>query len=53
VALDRMDRALGDFRVAGNGIHTTAEFLRTVVGSPRFRSGRYTTAILSQLAEKG
>ncbi|MFI9812616.1 acetyl-CoA carboxylase biotin carboxylase subunit [Saccharothrix variisporea] len=48
-ALDRMDRALADFRVRGPGVHTTAGFLRDVLRDPAFRSGEHSTAIVDRL----
>lgn len=45
-ALDRMDRALAEFRVAGPGVHTTVEFLREVIRHPAFRSARHSTALI-------
>jgi len=43
-ALDRMDRALGEFAIDGHGIRTTIPFLREVIAAPEFRAGRHTTA---------
>lgn len=48
-ALDRMDRALEEFRVGGRGIRTTIPFLREVIGHPRFRAGRHTTGFTDGL----
>ncbi|WP_438490505.1 acetyl-CoA carboxylase biotin carboxylase subunit [Streptomyces sp. S186] len=48
-ALRRMDRALAEFRVAGPGVHTTLGFLRSVMDEPAFRSGKYSTSIVSQV----
>jgi acetyl-CoA carboxylase, biotin carboxylase subunit len=50
-ALDRMDRALAEFRVRGPGVHTTNSFLREVIRDPIFRSGEHGTTIVSQLLE--
>jgi acetyl-CoA carboxylase, biotin carboxylase subunit len=50
-ALDRMDRALAEFRVRGPGVHTTNSFLREVIRNPVFRSGDHSTAIVKQLLE--
>jgi acetyl-CoA carboxylase, biotin carboxylase subunit len=50
-ALDRMDRALAEFRVRGPGVHTTNGFLREVMRNPVFRSGDHGTAIVEQLLE--
>jgi acetyl-CoA carboxylase biotin carboxylase subunit len=49
-ALDRMDRALGESRIAGPGIRTTDELLRRVLADPTFRAGGHTTALLGALA---
>jgi acetyl-CoA carboxylase biotin carboxylase subunit len=52
-ALDRMRRALGEFRVSGPGIRTTAGFLRAVIDHAAFRSAEHTTSIVDQvLAER-
>jgi acetyl-CoA carboxylase biotin carboxylase subunit len=48
-ALDRMDRALGEFRLGGRGIRTTIPFLREVIAHPEFRSGEHTTAFVAGL----
>lgn len=48
-ALCRMDRALGEFRISGPGVHTTTGFLRDVVRHPSFRSGEYSTAIVEEV----
>jgi len=48
-ALDRMDRALAEFRIAGRGVHTTAGFLREVVRDPRFRAGEHDTGLVKQV----
>ncbi|MGH3624679.1 MAG: acetyl-CoA carboxylase biotin carboxylase subunit [Sciscionella sp.] len=48
-ALDRMDRALDEFRVAGVGVHTTSEFLRSVIRHPAFRASQHSTAIVDQV----
>lgn len=45
-ALARMDRALGEFRVEGPGVHTTIAFHRQVLAHPVFRKGLHTTAFL-------
>lgn len=48
-AIDRMERALSDFRISGTGVRTTAAFLQEVVRGDRFRSGRYNTSIIDEL----
>ena len=48
-ALNRMDRALDEFRITGPGVSTTSEFLRRVVRHPRFRAGRHSTALVEEV----
>lgn len=48
-ALDRMDRALAEFRIHGPGVHTTAGFLRRVMRDPVFRAGKHSTAIVDEI----
>jgi acetyl-CoA carboxylase biotin carboxylase subunit len=48
-ALARMDRVLGEFRVAGPGLATTIEFLREVLACPPFRQATHTTALVDQM----
>jgi acetyl-CoA carboxylase biotin carboxylase subunit len=48
-ALDRMDRALGEMRVRGPGVHTTTGFLRRVIAHPVFRAGEHDTTIVDQV----
>ncbi|MEV6399177.1 acetyl-CoA carboxylase biotin carboxylase subunit [Streptomyces sp. NPDC051907] len=45
-ALDRMDRALAEFRIAGPGVHTTIPLLREVLADPAFRAGKHDTSFL-------
>ncbi|MFE9383060.1 acetyl/propionyl/methylcrotonyl-CoA carboxylase subunit alpha [Streptomyces sp. NPDC007025] len=49
-ALDRMDRALAEFRIAGPGVHTTIPLLREIVADPVFRAGRHITSFLDTRA---
>ncbi|PSL52680.1 acetyl-CoA carboxylase biotin carboxylase subunit [Saccharothrix carnea] len=52
-AVDRMDRALAEFRVAGRGVRTTLEFLRHLTRHPEFRAGGYDTTFVERvLAER-
>ena len=52
-AVDRMRRALAEFRVDGPGIRTTVGFLTEVIDHPLFRSAQHTTAIVERvLAER-
>ncbi|MDQ3403036.1 MAG: acetyl-CoA carboxylase biotin carboxylase subunit [Actinomycetota bacterium] len=48
-ALDRMDRALAEFRVRGPGVCTTNAFLREVIGHPVFRAGEHSTAFVERV----
>ncbi|MDP4503526.1 acetyl-CoA carboxylase biotin carboxylase subunit [Nonomuraea sp. NBC_00507] len=53
-ALDRMDRALGEFRIEGRGVSTTLGFHRAVIGHPMFRAGTHDLKFLEQFnAENG
>ncbi|MGX9226517.1 hypothetical protein ACWV95_09800 [Streptomyces albus] len=45
-ALDRMDRALAEFRIAGPGVHTTIPLLRDIIADPVFRAGKHITSFL-------
>ncbi|WP_275674590.1 acetyl-CoA carboxylase biotin carboxylase subunit [Streptomyces sp. MUM 178J] len=45
-ALDRMDRALAEFRISGPGVHTTIPLLRDVLADPAFRDGKHDTSFL-------
>ncbi|GAA3732058.1 acetyl-CoA carboxylase biotin carboxylase subunit [Spinactinospora alkalitolerans] len=45
-ALNRMERALGEFRIAGAGVRTTIPLLLDVLRDPRFRAGACTTSYL-------
>lgn len=47
-ALDRMDRALAEFRVGGPGVRTTRRMLRAVLADSGFRSGTHTTTFLDE-----
>ncbi|MFC7550926.1 acetyl/propionyl/methylcrotonyl-CoA carboxylase subunit alpha [Plantactinospora sp. GCM10030261] len=49
LALDRMDRALGEFDVAGPGVRTTIPFLRRILDDAAFRKGRYSTTLVDRL----
>ncbi|MFE2432634.1 acetyl/propionyl/methylcrotonyl-CoA carboxylase subunit alpha [Streptomyces sp. NPDC059373] len=45
----RADRALAEFHVTGDGVRTTADFLRTVLAHPAFRSATHTTGLVGEL----
>ncbi|MDZ5443321.1 acetyl-CoA carboxylase biotin carboxylase subunit [Micromonospora sp. 4G57] len=49
-ALDRMDRALAEFRIAGRGVRTTVPRLREVLADPVFRAAEHSTALLDEMA---
>lgn len=49
-ALDRMDRALAEFRIAGRGVRTTAPRLREVLADPVFRAAEHSTSLLDEMA---
>jgi len=48
-AIARMERALGEFRVCGNGMHTTIGFLREVLCHPIFLDAKHTTSLVDQM----
>jgi len=48
-AIARMLRALGEFRISGDRIHTTTDFLRQVIDHPKFRAARHSTAMVDEL----
>ena len=45
-AIDRMDRALSEFRIDGRGVKTTIPFHRRVLANEQFRSGDVSTDFL-------
>ncbi|MFD2765057.1 acetyl-CoA carboxylase biotin carboxylase subunit [Micromonospora eburnea] len=52
-ALDRLDRALGEFEVSGPGVRTTIPFVRRVLRDGAFRAGRHTTGLVDRLLTTG
>ena len=48
-AIDRMQRALGEFEISGRGVKTTIPFHQRVLDHPRFRSGDVTTDFVEQM----
>jgi acetyl-CoA carboxylase biotin carboxylase subunit len=48
-AIARMDRALGELRLRGRGICTTAGFLRDVIAHPLFVDAKHTTGLVDQM----
>lgn len=49
LAIARMRRALDEVRVTGPGLATSAGFLRTVLGTPEFRSAAHDTGLVGKL----
>ncbi|MEV1333194.1 acetyl-CoA carboxylase biotin carboxylase subunit [Micromonospora costi] len=49
LALNRLERALGEFEVSGPGVRTTIPFVRRVLDDAEFRKGRYTTGLVDRL----
>ncbi|MDG4764059.1 acetyl-CoA carboxylase biotin carboxylase subunit [Solwaraspora sp. WMMD406] len=52
LALNRMERALGEFQVCGPGVRTTIPFLRRVLDDAGFRKGRYSTTLVDRLLDE-
>ena len=50
-AIDRMERALSEFRIEGRGVKTTIAFHRRVLADERFRSGDVSTDFLEHFLE--
>jgi acetyl-CoA carboxylase biotin carboxylase subunit len=48
-AIARMERVLGEFRVAGRGMATTIGFLRETLAHPLFRDAKHTTSLVDQM----
>ncbi|WP_329561498.1 acetyl-CoA carboxylase biotin carboxylase subunit [Kitasatospora sp. NBC_01266] len=51
-AIARMDRALGEFQIAGAGVRTTLGFLRETLAHPLFRAARHTTGLVGSRLEE-
>ncbi|HEV7888217.1 MAG TPA: acetyl-CoA carboxylase biotin carboxylase subunit [Acidimicrobiales bacterium] len=47
-AIERMDRALGEFQIAGGGLKTTIGFHRRVMANPVFQSGHFATDFIER-----
>lgn len=47
-AIERMQRALGEFTISGPGVHTTREFHQRVLAHPVFQSGEFTTDFIER-----
>ena len=50
LALDRMDRALGEYLI--RGIKTNIPFSRAIIRDPHFREGKYTTKFIEEFLER-
>jgi acetyl-CoA carboxylase biotin carboxylase subunit len=50
LALDRMDRALGEYLI--RGIKTNVSFSRAIIRDPHFREGKYTTKFIEEFLER-
>lgn len=50
-ALNRMDRALSEFRVSGRGVATTIPFLRRVLADSEFRQASHSTALINRITK--
>src|SRR3954467_12127156 len=48
MAIERMQRALGEFQIAGRGVKTTIPFHQRVLANERFRSGDVSTDFVEQ-----
>ncbi len=51
--LARMDRALGEFRISGDGVRTTLPFLRRTLARPEFRTATHTTGLVAAMSGDG
>lgn len=52
-AIARMQRALGEFRIEGDGLFTTTEFLQHMLATPDFRDGQMHTGLVDGLTAGG
>ena len=50
LAIERMRRALDEFRIAGSGVRTTARYLSELLDDSSFRAGTHTTRFLEHRA---
>ncbi|GAB2846314.1 acetyl-CoA carboxylase biotin carboxylase subunit [Lentzea nigeriaca] len=48
-AINRMDRALAEFDIAGGGVATTIPFLRQVMAEPEFRKAEHDTGLVERM----
>ncbi|MER5393924.1 acetyl-CoA carboxylase biotin carboxylase subunit [Saccharopolyspora sp. NPDC002686] len=49
-AIGRMRRAIGEFRIEGDRVRTTGDFLRRIIDDERFRKAEHTTRLAEELA---
>lgn len=52
-AVARMQRALREFQISGDGIRTTIPFLQRVLSDPRFRAAAHDTTLVAALLDEG
>jgi acetyl-CoA carboxylase, biotin carboxylase subunit len=52
-AIGRMRRAIGEFRIEGDRVRTTGDFLRRIIDDERFRKAEHTTRLAEELARTG
>jgi len=52
-AINRMQRALGEFRIAGAHVRTTIGFLRRVLDTPAFRTATHSTSLVDEVLGTG
>ena len=50
-AINRMDRALAEFDIAGRGVKTTIPFLQRVLADSEFRKAAHSTVLVDRLQE--
>ncbi|MFG1950394.1 acetyl/propionyl/methylcrotonyl-CoA carboxylase subunit alpha [Micromonospora sp. NPDC048830] len=52
-AMARMVRALDEFRIAGPGVRTSIDFVRTAINDPRFRAAEHDTTLTDRILATG
>jgi acetyl-CoA carboxylase biotin carboxylase subunit len=50
-AIARMRRALSEFEIGGERLHTTREFLIAVLDNRNFRTGDHSTALVTEMLD--
>ncbi|TYK44082.1 acetyl-CoA carboxylase biotin carboxylase subunit [Actinomadura decatromicini] len=50
-AIQRMKRSLTEFRVSGPTLHTTRDFLLSMLDHPRFRNAEHSTSFVDELVQ--